>query len=264
MTVRALAKENHIQNVNLIRVGQRLQVDRFESKPSKGSSAPAHQTQSAPAASRPASSNAPAAKSALPAGMPNTSNLSQAKKYALYSKYVEKHGDAQAKRDLAAGKRVVVGLRKNTPFTSNQPYRGTYDDRMVVLWKDQGKPQAEIARLSQIAKAYPNRTEVVTKPPVRTTAEAKQLARATLEDQSKRLIEASGASVGLPDLRAGCSVEIIGFGLRTDAHGNLAGSASDFDGEYYVTGSTHTIGGGGYRTQFTARREGPVTNAKQA
>jgi|GEM_PF-3645587 len=152
-TVRALAKENHIQNVDLIRVGQRLHVDHFESKPSKASSAPAHQTQSAPAAARPATSHAPAAKSALPAGMPNTSNLSQAKKYALYSKYVQKHGDAQAKRDLAAGKRVVVGLRKNTPFTGNQPYRGTYDDRMVVLWKDQGKPHVQEFR----ANTEPNR-----------------------------------------------------------------------------------------------------------
>jgi phage protein D len=126
------------------------------------------------------------------------------------------------------------------------------------LWKDQGKSQAEITRLSQIAKAYANRTDVVTKPPVRTTAEAKQLARATLEDQSKRLIVANGSTVGLPDLRAGCALEIIGFGIRTDSTGQLTGTSSDFDGEYYVTASTHTIGGGGYRTDFTARREGPV------
>jgi hypothetical protein len=84
------------------------------------------------------------------------------------------------------------------------------------------------------------------------------LARATLEDQSKRLIEASGATVGLPDLRSGCTLEIIGFGIRTDSNGSLTGTSSDFDGEYYVTESTHTIGSGGYRTQFSARREGPV------
>jgi LysM repeat protein len=141
-TVHTLAKENHIANVNLIHVGQRLTVDHFEAKPAPKPHAPhAPDTTNAQPASSPAASKP--AKSALPAGMPNTSNMSQAKKYALYSKYVEKHGDAQAKRDLAAGKRVVVGLRKNTPFTSNQPYRGTYDDRMVVLWKDQGKPHVQ-------------------------------------------------------------------------------------------------------------------------
>lgn len=126
------------------------------------------------------------------------------------------------------------------------------------LWKDESKSQAEITRLTQISKAYTNRTEVVIKPPVRTVAEAKQLARATLEDQSKRLIEATGSTIGLPDLRAGCALEIIGFGIRTDPFGNLTGTSSDFDGEYYVTESTHTISNSGYRTDFCARREGPV------
>ncbi len=126
------------------------------------------------------------------------------------------------------------------------------------LWKDQNKPKAEIDRLTQISKAYANRTEVVTKPPVHTVKEAKQRARAELENQSKRLIEASGSTIGLPDLRAGCNLQIIGFGIQTDASGTLQGQSSDFDGEYYVTETTHTISTGGYRTDFSARREGPV------
>ena len=133
-TVSKLAKENHIANPNVIHVGEKLQVDGFDAPKAK----PA---QPKPAASKPKPTSSSSGK--LPVGMPNTVNMSDAKEYALYSKYVEKHGDAQAKRDLAAGKRVVVGLRKNTPFTSNQPYRGTYDDRMVVLWKDQGKPHVQ-------------------------------------------------------------------------------------------------------------------------
>jgi phage protein D len=126
------------------------------------------------------------------------------------------------------------------------------------LWKAQNKSKTEIARLTEISKAYGNRTEVVTKPPVRTVAEAKKLARSTLEDRSKRLIEATGSTIGLPDLRAGCALEIIGFGIRTDSTGQLTGTSSDFDGEYYVTQTTHTIGNSGYRTEFSARREGPV------
>jgi hypothetical protein len=86
--------------------------------------------------------------------MPNTQGMSQAKEYALYSKYVAKHGDAQAKKDLAAGRRVIVGLRKSTPFTRDQPYRGTYDDRVVVMWKDsKGKPRVQELR----ANTEPNR-----------------------------------------------------------------------------------------------------------
>ena len=71
-------------------------------------------------------------------------------------------------------------------------------------------------------------------------------------------------SVGLPDLRSGCSVEILGFGVQTDASGDSKGASSDFNGEYFVTDSTHTIGGGGYRTEFTARREGSVKRKKQS
>ena len=160
------------------------------------------------------------------------------------------------KPTLSTAKQVNQVTVRGWDRTANAAIEVNYT--LQQLWKDQGKSQAEIARLGQIAKAYASRTEVVTKPPVRTTAEAKQLARATLEDQSKRLIEATGSTVGLPDLRAGCALEIIGFGIRTDASGQLRGTSSDFDGEYYVTESTHTIGGGGYTTQFAARREGPV------
>jgi uncharacterized protein len=124
------------------------------------------------------------------------------------------------------------------------------------LWKEQKKSAAEIARLTQIAKAYSARSYEVTDEPMHTVKEAKDRARAILDNKNKRLIEASGTTVGLPDLRTGCSVEILGFGVTTDTSGNLIGTGSDFDGEYFVTGSTHTIGGGGYQTQFTARRQG--------
>jgi phage protein D len=48
--------------------------------------------------------------------------------------------------------------------------------------------------------------------------------------------------VGLPDLRTGCVVQISGVGKR-------------FSGRYFVTGTTHTIGDGGYTTRFECRRE---------
>jgi len=136
-TVSTLAKANHIANPNLIHVGEKLTVDHFEApkpKPAAPKKAPA----------KPAAKPAASTSSKLPVGMPNTVNMSDAKEYTLYAKYVAKYGDAQAKKDLAAGKRVVVGLRKSTPFTSNKPYRGTYDDRLVVMWKDsKGKPHVE-------------------------------------------------------------------------------------------------------------------------
>ena len=50
------------------------------------------------------------------------------------------------------------------------------------------------------------------------------------------------ATVGLPDLRAGKRVRVVGLGKR-------------FSGLYFVTKTTHTIDDSGYQTQFTARRE---------
>ena len=129
------------------------------------------------------------------------------------------------------------------------------------LWKKQNKSATEIARLSKIAEAYGNRSEVVTDIPIHTKGEALKLAEGILENQDKKLIEGTGATVGLPDLRAGCALRIIGFGIQTNNNkGELVGTGSDFDGEYYVTETTHTIGGSGYRTDFSARREGDVKN----
>ncbi len=71
-------------------------------------------------------------------GMPSTTGLSTAKKYELYAKYVNTFGDAQAKKDLAAGKRVIVGLRRDTPFGAGSDYDGKFDDRIVVMWKEKG------------------------------------------------------------------------------------------------------------------------------
>jgi hypothetical protein len=142
-TVSALAQKNHIANPDLILVGQKLQIDSFDPSP-------ARRTASSPALTGWAPPPAPAGgvpgtttgsvtssgQTVPTTGIPNTENASQAKEYALYSQYVEKFGDAQAKEDLAAGRRVIVGLRQDTEFTSDQAYRGTYDDRMAVLWKD--------------------------------------------------------------------------------------------------------------------------------
>ena len=160
---------------------------------------------------------------------------------------------------LSTAKQISQVIVRGWDRKSNKAIEEKYT--LQQLWKDQKKSAAEIARLTQIAQAYGNRTDVVTDKPAHTKKEAHDRARAILEDQSKKLIEATAATLGLPDLRSGSSIEILGFGVTTDASGNLRGASSDFDGEYFVTESTHTIGGGGYQTQFSARREGPVSRS---
>jgi len=93
------------------------------------------------------------------------------------------------------------------------------------------------------------REERVVNEPIFTQKEADKRARAILLDRSKELVKASGTCVGLPALRAGQRVLIGNVGMR-------------FDGEYFVTETTHTIGESGYTTKFSARREDPSHEEK--
>ena len=92
------------------------------------------------------------------------------------------------------------------------------------------------------AQGRPGKIEIVATKPIESQAEADTLAKQTLEGIAKDMLKGSGSVVGLPDLRAGGIVEIDGMGQR-------------FSGRYFVTSTTHTIGDGGYSTQFECRRE---------
>lgn len=130
---------------------------------------------------------------------------------------------------------------------SQVTWRG-WDHKKDVLieetasWTDIVSGGPEQARLKLIAQAFGNRSEVRITPPARSKDDAKQFAKDTLTRQFQQTITATGVTVGLPDLRAGSKVQIEGLGLR-------------YSGKYYITSTTHTIGEGGYRTQFEARRD---------
>jgi Bacteriophage probable baseplate hub protein len=86
------------------------------------------------------------------------------------------------------------------------------------------------------------KVEIVIDRPVSNEAEAKLLATNRLKQIGEVLVEGKGKTIGVPDLRAGSKVEIKGLGTR-------------FSGTYLVTGTTHSIGDGGYTTDFTGRME---------
>jgi phage protein D len=84
------------------------------------------------------------------------------------------------------------------------------------------------------------RQEVISNQVVASEAEARLVAREAHERIAKSMLTGSGSTIGLPDLRAGSAVKITGLG-------------ESFSGIYFVTGTTHTIGDGGYTTQFECR-----------
>jgi uncharacterized protein len=117
---------------------------------------------------------------------------------------------------------------------SRQPISATVtlDDKKLNVNRD----------LHELLNRCDAREEVVVDEPVFTPAQARERAVAILMDRQKEMVKASATTVGLPDLRAGQRVRIGGVGAR-------------FNGTYFVTESTHTIGDGGYTTKFNARRE---------
>jgi uncharacterized protein len=100
----------------------------------------------------------------------------------------------------------------------------------------------------QLESSFKERKEIIATQPIATKQEATRIARETLERIAKGLLTASGSTVGLPDLRAGSVIEVDGMGRRS-------GDRQRFNGRYFVTATTHSIGDGGYTTQFDCRRE---------
>lgn len=136
--------------------------------------------------------------------------------------------------------------------TSNQLYKVT-----VSSWDQEKKEkiQASVTRkditikgvgcraLQQaLERSFAEKEEVISDIPVNSVQEAQTLARETLERNAKEMVTGSGSTIGLPDLRAGTVLMIDGLD-------------ECFNGRYFVTATTHAIGGSGYITQFQCRRE---------
>jgi phage protein D len=90
--------------------------------------------------------------------------------------------------------------------------------------------------------SFKDKEEVINDVPLGSQQEARTIARETLENIAKQMVTGSGSTVGLPGLRAGTVLMIDGLD-------------ECFGGRYFVTSTTHTIGDGGYTTQFECRRE---------
>jgi phage protein D len=92
-----------------------------------------------------------------------------------------------------------------------------------------------------VSAAFGARQDFVVDRQPSSQAEAEQCAKAIYNQRMMELITGSGVSIGDPALRAGTVVDIAGLG-------------NNFSGLYYVVRATHTIGIGGYETQFSVRK----------
>ena len=95
--------------------------------------------------------------------------------------------------------------------------------------------------IDEIQSALRGNVEEITSAEVRSKEAAKELAIKTLEAIASELVQGSGSTVGDPRLRAGAVIEIAGLGPR-------------FSGNYRLKQTTHSIGGAGYTTSFSANK----------
>jgi phage protein D len=93
-----------------------------------------------------------------------------------------------------------------------------------------------------LGSSLSTRVESIHDHPVHLAGQAKQLAREVLRRIMQNMVTAQFSMPGLPDIRAGRTVEVTGVGSR-------------FEGPYFITSTTHTLDDNGYRTGFSARRE---------
>jgi LysM repeat protein len=130
-TVQALAAANGIDNPNRIYPGDVLRI------PGSAPGAPTSTPGTTTGGTRPGNGTPATTGGAqvTPGQLPNTEGLSEAKKFELYSGYINQFGSAGAKQDLADGKKVALSLRVDTNTNANSG-KGVYDDRMVLLWQD--------------------------------------------------------------------------------------------------------------------------------
>ncbi len=91
------------------------------------------------------------------------------------------------------------------------------------------------------------REETIVEKPFYNKAEAEKYCASVFADQRKRMVKATGTTIGLPNLRAGCKIQIGGVGKKS--------LGTRLSGTYFVTATTHTFNSSGYTTKFEARRE---------
>jgi phage protein D len=100
--------------------------------------------------------------------------------------------------------------------------------------------------LKRLEAGFAESEDIICTRPFRDKQAAKAHATALLGEVVKRFVTGKGSTFGTPDLRAGSMLQIDGLGAI-------------FTGHYFVTSSTHSIGAGGYVTEFECRLEEPNT-----
>jgi phage protein D len=177
--------------------------------------------------------------------------------YVIYVDHREGGPELYFGPSQSASSEVVHSLEWGKEITSFQPRLTAANQVRAVTvrgWnRDTQQPISETATLSdpridinrdlhRILEAVPREEQVVHEP-LFTVREARERAVNLLLNRQRQMVHASISTLGLPQLRAGRRVAIVGLGAR-------------LSGTYFITDSTHIVcAEAGYTTRLEARRE---------
>jgi len=112
----------------------------------------------------------------------------------------------------------------------------------IATTSDLGFKEPEAKSGAEGIESFQNKAFESDSPPC-SEEDAKNMARALLIKANNSLIEGSCECIGIPEMRAGTNIRIVGVGKR-------------FSGRYYIKSIKHTLGDRGYTMSLNVRRGG--------
>jgi uncharacterized protein len=160
---------------------------------------------------------------------------------------------AQSQKSFASGSTTLplksFSPQLNTKKPANQVEYRSYDHKTKQAFvvragvQDQPSKMGGTQAGADVAAAafQQERKRAYVTSPFASEAEGKLMAKATYNESAMEFVTGRAETIGIPDLRSGCVVELQGVGPR-------------FSGEYYLDEVTHAVGGGGYQTSLSVKR----------
>lgn len=143
---------------------------------------------------------------------------------------------------------TTTGLAKSVKITVEDPAGTSEEEQRFEVqkgWDDLPGLNMDVIGpgvLQGIIDDLPDEPEPISDPTKYQVANPEQAVLNRLREMAMGIVTGSGQTLGLPQMRKGARVELLGLGAK-------------FSGIYEVTKSTHTIGASGYTTSFDARKE---------
>ncbi len=160
---------------------------------------------------------------------------------------------AQAQKAVASGSNMLplttFALKMDATAPHSKVQSRSYDHNSKQAFVSHAGPSDQNSKMggkqaggdvrSSAFKSERMHVHVTT--PFGSQAECDEHAKASYNNQAMGLVSGTAETIGVPDLRAGTVIQMLGVGLR-------------FEGEYRIDEATHEIGGDGYKTSLQVKR----------